>query len=413
MEEVKNPFLEKSLEVMKYIYGKDAKIGHTYIFIPPTYLLDEIYAQFGVKSFEQMFPTMTDFEYYFWIIHDSGIAKKEIVLKNFKEYEGLNILSEETLSRDNGEPLTVFYIEGLVLNDEIADEIERRIVMIGAKGDEYIKMPKDVFRNIILAGGLKGKDLVGLCVTNPMISEKCDADNYLIFRVLLEKDFGLKNYKRNPRELYLLMYKIGEFLRRFRREYIVVTDKITGTEKIWHNYTDLHLFVQDTPWQLLYSLAGYGNLRIDGLLAPKLRNKDGIRNLDIIFNKLLFRIIGYNDDSHIDMEDIWFEKIRPEKESEISGKELNEIDDFWDSAPAILKQNLKGVNIRNAIKKSYEEVIGRVLVHYLNEREYTLNEPEQFELSEEDLDCLVAMHELVIDGTISVTYPLPEWEDST
>lgn len=411
MEELKNPFLEKSLEVMKYIYGKNAKIGHIYIFIPPTYLLDEIYAQLGVKSFQEMFPTMIDFENYFWIIHDSGISKKETILKNFKEDEGLNILSEETLFTDNAE-LTVFYIEGLVLNDEIADEIERRITMIGAKGDEYIKMPKDVFRNIILTGGLKGKDLVGLCVTNPLISNKCNADNYFIFRFLLEKDFGLKKYKRNPRELYLLMYKIGEFLRRFRREYIVVTDKITGKEKIWHNYTDLHLFVQDTPWRLLYSLAGYGNLGIDGLLAPKLRNKDGIGNLQIIFNELLFRIIEYNYDSYTDIEDIWFEKIRPEKESEISEKELNEIDDFWDSAPAILKENLRGVNIRTTIKKSYEEVINRVLVHYLNEREYTLNEPEQYKLSEEDLDCLVAIHELVIDGTISVTYPLSKWQDS-
>lgn len=413
MEEVKNPFLEKSLEVIEQIYGKNAKIGHTYIFIPPTYLLDEIYAQLGVKSFEEMFPSMIDFENYFSIINHSDVPKKEFVLKIFKEDEGLNVLSEETLSRDNGELLTVFYIEGLVLNDEIANEIERRTVMIGAKGNEYMKMPKDVFRNIILAGGLKGKDLVGLCVTNPVISEKCDADNYFIFRTLLEKDFGLKKYKRNPRELYLLMYKIGEFLTRFHREYIEVIYKESGKKDFLDNYDDWHFFLEDTPWQLLYSLTGYGDLHIEGFLASKLRNKFQMHNLDMIFDKLLFHVTKNNDDSRIDMEDVWFEKIRPEKESKISEKELNEIDDFWDRASAILKQNLKGVNIRTTIKKSYEEAIDGVLVDYLNYRGYTLYEPKQFKLSEDDLDCLVAMHELVMDGTISVTYPLHKWEFST
>ena len=68
-------------------------------------------------------------------------------------------------------------------------------------------LPKDVFREIILSGNIMGKDLIALCGSDSNISNKCNHDNFWIFRKLLEKEFGIKVPKSqiNPRNLYVLL----------------------------------------------------------------------------------------------------------------------------------------------------------------------------------------------------------------
>jgi hypothetical protein len=71
--------------------------------------------------------------------------------------------------------------------------------------DHYLKMPKDVFIYFVLEGKLKGKDLVGLCVSDPRLNKRCNESR--IFDILLERDFGMTEYKgMKGRELYVFLH---------------------------------------------------------------------------------------------------------------------------------------------------------------------------------------------------------------
>jgi len=64
------------------------------------------------------------------------------------------------------------------------------------------KIPKDVLYSIFEKGNIKGKDLISICISSPVILQRCD-DN--LFRRLLQK-IGIF-VMNNPRDVYFAFYK--------------------------------------------------------------------------------------------------------------------------------------------------------------------------------------------------------------
>ena len=56
----------------------------------------------------------------------------------------------------------------------------------------WIKLPNDVFRNVVRINHIKGKELLFLCSSNRALSAKCDSSNGALFRELLFAEFGIR-----------------------------------------------------------------------------------------------------------------------------------------------------------------------------------------------------------------------------
>lgn len=90
--------------------------------------------------------------------------------------------------------------------------------------DHYLKMPKDIFIYFVLEGKLKGKDLVGLCVSNAKLNKKCNESG--IFDILLERDFGMTEYQgMKGRELYVFLH--SNIFRVYTKEGLPFTTNLT------------------------------------------------------------------------------------------------------------------------------------------------------------------------------------------
>src|SRR5436853_3976234 len=59
-------------------------------------------------------------------------------------------------------------------------------------------LPYDIFYNMIMDGGLRGKDLINICNTSIKLNKYCIED---IFKQLLDLEYGLKNIT-NPKQIY-------------------------------------------------------------------------------------------------------------------------------------------------------------------------------------------------------------------
>jgi len=73
------------------------------------------------------------------------------------------------------------------------------------KGDQWSKLPKDVFYKLIEDNDIRGKDLISLCVSNSKINYMCNGGNaqdQQLFKRLLLKEFNITR-STNPREDYI------------------------------------------------------------------------------------------------------------------------------------------------------------------------------------------------------------------
>lgn len=75
----------------------------------------------------------------------------------------------------------------------------------------FESLPRDVFRELILTGGIVGKDVISLCSTNVAIRAKCNYNDGELFKFLLMKEYGELEFN-NPKLSYMQRMKSGVFI---------------------------------------------------------------------------------------------------------------------------------------------------------------------------------------------------------
>jgi alpha-tubulin suppressor-like RCC1 family protein len=101
---------------------------------------------------------------------------------------------------------TIVEIEGFPLSED------QRLVLEQMQSIRlWVNLPNDVFFDLIIKQqGIKGKDLISLCLANPKLNAKCNhvrPGGETIFTRLLQQDFGLKIHLLEARQKYLEQYK--------------------------------------------------------------------------------------------------------------------------------------------------------------------------------------------------------------
>jgi len=93
------------------------------------------------------------------------------------------------------------------INGFLMTDFQRRMLISTIREDTerwnlWSLLPHDVFIKIIEDNGLRGKDLMSLCVSNPVINQKCNWKDQELFRRLLLKEYGVQS-EGNHRKNYL------------------------------------------------------------------------------------------------------------------------------------------------------------------------------------------------------------------
>lgn len=271
----KNPFAKAAVEFIRKIVEDpeyvpdDSSIVYAF-YIPSTDLLPTLYESFGASSFYDLFPSSSDIDKYLEIVYMDRYEANRTILKELK------IESKEILEKD----VHIVYVSGMYFNEKFTEEDLKNIVS-GKKnttGQEFLKLPNDIFNYMVSIGEISGKDLIGLCLGNAGIMEKC---NNRIFIEQLRKEFGL-NYadvdaEISPFEIYSKLYRIRENLDVVIREKKKVNIKArcssfnamtegkckrlaTGFNKTGEPCCNMHgarRIVINTVYDLMYSENGY------------------------------------------------------------------------------------------------------------------------------------------------------------
>ena len=172
--------------------------------LPDEGALNEIYMHFGVFSFEELIPSRADYDRVFY----SKTTSYETISKQLTD-----ILE---ICCSGGEPTKVVEMgPNAWYTDKLLNVQMQQLELIhsnrmGARGD-ITKVGRDVFQ-LITSGLLKGKDLIGLCVSNPDVNAKCNADDQAVFKRALTAEFKITYYPgmwsfATPRDLYVQAHK--------------------------------------------------------------------------------------------------------------------------------------------------------------------------------------------------------------
>jgi len=442
-----NPF---RTHLIKYV--KKSYVDSTLTFyLPDITELDKIYKYLNVSSFEELFPSQKDYDQY-------------IVNSFFNKDITFYYLRSEIINKIS----TFVYInasESLLL--QIANDVKTRLIMKPGKGDVYKNMPKDVFRHIVLTGELKGQDLIALCGTDQNIKQKCDSDDYWLFKQLLFKEFDLKRYPKSrlyntPRDLYVLLHQIKDCWQSIRYRFGVLSAYYdilnNGKYGLSHIANGELIFPSDieydyTIYDLLYNYDNKNsfltNYRGGAIFAYKLiecyqkaitsRNikTEGVYDIDIVDVHDQYRKLLELDGKVLDdIEDNWFE-IR--EDSHYSKQEQRQLDDFWDVAPKIINNCLNGTNIDFEIRGFYTKYLGKLALFkqlddvnlakleeiYIDNFNGNLDEAKEtfvgfketvtsgdidlLHISDNEVKCLTNIHYLVMDGVLSITMKLKKF----
>lgn len=305
-------------------------------------------------------------------LREERIRKARAIL-NHSQYQSLSRREQKKVERS-------LMNRGLSRRDlnSLRNEISRRNIIDKI---DIRALPRDVFRHLIISGQLHGSDLIALCGIDSITSEKCNHDNYWIFRQLLLREFNLKSYRHNPRELYITLHKIAfglkTLLAKIGEIRTIVSEDQDGESEPLNPFSEFAFEVEPIIlWELLYQ----------GLVAE-------FNSFYTIPDEILYRIFGflYNEywhyvnthpsESHRDIEDIWYEDIRPilergemyknkrvledgsiggliyREESMVSyGFNIEDVDNFWDNAREAVSELPEPD--KKTINRNYRGILG-------------------------------------------------------
>lgn len=222
--------------------------GEIQIVIPDESVLPYLYETFGVMSFEEMFPNKNrDL--------DRILSKMIFSWRNYQdikngEIDGIRVLDEESITSIYGTFMTIYYIEGMLQDEESANYLEGVILseVKGAKSN-FTNLPSNVLQLMIETGQIIGKDLTSICSTNQKMKIFCSKNNYEIFRLRLLKEYGVRydeswyKNKYDPIELYKKYHT--HFLRvveydkdQFGAQYFIDNDPVSSfDDKVFSEVT--------------------------------------------------------------------------------------------------------------------------------------------------------------------------------
>lgn len=172
-----------------YAFAADNDINFNLI-LPDVSIVQGLYNYFEVTSFEDLFMTVDEFKSIFTLVD-----------YNSKISEVLTIDGDCHIVDLFPKP-NVFFLDKLpqIMIKKIAKMHANKS---NAQGDLQI-VSKDVLQTIT-SGQIKGKDLVGLCISNSVVKNLCDKDNQAIFRRALKAEFNI-DYP-SPKDMYIEVYK--------------------------------------------------------------------------------------------------------------------------------------------------------------------------------------------------------------
>lgn len=221
----KNPFAKAAVAFIRKIvedpeyepdidpYGGRPQVSDAF-YIPSTDLLPVLYESFGARSFYDLFPLASDIDKYLEIVYMDKYQADRTILKELK------IESKERITY-SGETIDIVYVSGMYFNERFTEEDLKKVIASrqSTTGNEFLELPTDVFNYMVSIGQISGKDLIGLCLGNTRIMEKC---NNRIFIEQLRKEFGIRyedvEAQISPFEIYSKLYRIQENLDAVVRE---------------------------------------------------------------------------------------------------------------------------------------------------------------------------------------------------
>lgn len=127
--------------------------------------------------------------------------------------EFCNSENYQMLSPQQRAECSMVYSDGSSIQYEEMEKIAQQ----KRNSELFRSLPYDVFANLIIEGGdIKGRDLIAMCISDPVINEKCNNRDGEIFRQLLLRDHQLEvpqNITVNQlRDLYM-KYSYGQVYR--------------------------------------------------------------------------------------------------------------------------------------------------------------------------------------------------------
>ena len=216
-------------EVIPYIIRRYPNIETIAIAIPTNQAFLNLYEQYGVTNFHDLFQTKQSIVD---VIKDC-IHAMIFYDEQTQTIDGLEIERVENVNLDNITTLKVNYVWGLPLFGNTIDYLENpERLPLGTTGKELAQMGKDAFYAMIKAGKIRGKDLVSLCLTEKSASKYCDIHGkQRLFIEILWEEFGY-TYDKDVSQLKPLeMYR--EMTDKRMELYFDDQDRFRGVKTIY------------------------------------------------------------------------------------------------------------------------------------------------------------------------------------
>ena len=303
------------------------------------------------------------------------------------------------------------------------------------------KLNKDVLNYIVSVGELKGRDLVSFSSLNTYTKR------IINFVPALRKEFEIYKLNRwNPRKLYIRMYLI-------KRNYMSLLDRMEllgGVDKNIHGeygriYTPTYLYdvlyakytydkrsflssiFEETDEMILFydHLNVLEHNRIRRLTEEEYMIEHGSEyDYNIYYNK---KRMQYDN---IDLKNIWFEYVRGEdrplweKETRFQSAHINKdyIDSLWDDSVEIMSRNLMTTHkkektshysfLESHIQNNYAKFMNQLLLsndfsnRLINNCKRFYFRHDIYKLSRREINMIISLHDLVMEGIISITMPI-------
>jgi hypothetical protein len=353
------------------------------------------------------------------------------------------ILLHENFPKLTSEQITEVYrnlLENGISKEEISEILKERsqptsipkTSAINKKEVTYLEsLPYHVFVNLVLTGGLRGKDLLNFCGASPLINEKCNkpfvsesghvVPQYIFTKLLEQLDIPVRE---NPREQYLNLVR--------HKSYFSLKKKLTLLYRA-HSRRPLDRYPK-TIFRLLYNSNFIMLEFLQMLFEEAFRNRKDLENgrkyvdfeniegliTDIIHLKprggdeepmnlnmnldeirdLLEEYKAYIDETRPLYDTPLYESVK----AYISQKEFSDANQIFSKVllKNLLKLKYDYVKFRNYLREEWIKKAQKILAEGDLNEEILQNLNQLGSLTEDELDYLVYLHYKVLDGDIPV-----------
>jgi hypothetical protein len=294
----------------------------------------------------------------------------------------------------------------------------------------WVKLPNDVFANLVRTNRIHGEHLLSLCSSNKALNAKCNSSNGHLFRQLLIDEFGIRlSANANARERYAQIYRDADILEQMLlkiQEWIEISRGDRADDP--NDRYDEDVLFPDDIYDFLYADDNaVGQIKLIGLF-PSHNSEEAF---DLYFNVTygidMFEEMRYDFGGRGLKKDIkQYAKAIGQSELELVDEYGNNDQHFHYDAEeklAFLKNWVAGFtaylriifrrttdndivkriddNLQK-LRDSFKEYIeGNIYVYNGNFNEENI---DMVDLTEDEIDLILKIHHAVLKGTIDVSY---------